>query len=126
MTVFSPDVHTHVKPRTALLHIGIFVAAFFGIVGATQMTFEPLQANRRTYPYNGMSFANTKSGTDCSRAREGTRWTRRSELSVQFSAYVSDSECIPSPMTYTFMLDACSLWSTIMTRFCVHKGKQYN
>ena len=54
MTVFSPDVHTHVKPRTALLHIGIFVAAFFGIVGATQITFTPLQANRRTYPYNGI------------------------------------------------------------------------
>lgn len=60
MTVFSPDVHTHVKPRTALLHIAVFVAAFFGIVGATQMTFTPLQANRRTYPYNGNSARSPK------------------------------------------------------------------
>lgn len=53
MAVFSPDVHNHVKPATAFLHVGVFIAAFMGIVGLTQITFEPLQAVRRTYPYNG-------------------------------------------------------------------------
>lgn len=53
MTVFSPDVHTHVTPGTAFLHIGIFITAFLGIVGLTKLTFEPLQADRRKYPYNG-------------------------------------------------------------------------
>lgn len=53
MTVFSPDVHTHVKPKTAFFHIGVFITVFMTVVGLTQITFTPLQANRRTYPYNG-------------------------------------------------------------------------
>ncbi|CCG83887.1 protein of unknown function [Taphrina deformans PYCC 5710] len=53
LTVFSPDVHRHVKPATAFLHIGIFITAVFGIVGGTYITFTPLQAVRRTYPYDG-------------------------------------------------------------------------
>lgn len=55
LTVFSPDVHSHVTPRRAFLHIAVFLLALLGVVGATRLTFTPLQAVRRTYPYDGES-----------------------------------------------------------------------
>lgn len=55
LTVFGPDLHTHVTPTTALFNIAVFVAAFFGVVGFAHIMYTPLPAVRRTYPYEGMS-----------------------------------------------------------------------
>ncbi|ORY75796.1 hypothetical protein BCR37DRAFT_383955 [Protomyces lactucae-debilis] len=54
LTVFGPDVHTHVKPRTAFFHLGVWLACFMGVVGFGKIMFFELPAERRTYPYNGL------------------------------------------------------------------------
>ncbi|BFZ53373.1 hypothetical protein PYCC9005_000396 [Savitreella phatthalungensis] len=53
LAVFTPDVHTHVTPGKAALHLLFAGLALYAVALIGYFTFEPLQAVRRTYP-NGL------------------------------------------------------------------------